>query len=182
MNKREMSIKPGGAVGGVAAAVALARAHKQPPAPSHAPSHIQPKPRTILVPVAPHFVQSQVKKPVLIGGGGGSNGGGGGGGGGGRGSSSSSAPKVAPIAPAAAATQQASLMTVTCPHCGGMVVVDQLNCRIFRHAVYKSTGQQVPPHASKAECDALVKEGKVYGCGMPFRVNEHGVAEKCGYI
>jgi hypothetical protein len=36
---------------------------------------------------------------------------------------------------------------ITCPHCGDSVLIEQINCRIFRHAVYKNTGEQMDPHA-----------------------------------
>ena len=73
---------------------------------------------------------------------------------------------------------------MTCPHCRDYVVIfkNELNCKIFRHAMYKDSYRQVSPHLSKEECDKLISEGKVYGCCKPFRwVNEHTL-EDCGYI
>jgi hypothetical protein len=34
---------------------------------------------------------------------------------------------------------------ISCPHCNDSVLIynNELNCRIFRHAVYKQTGEQV---------------------------------------
>lgn len=75
-----------------------------------------------------------------------------------------------------------------CPHCDGKIEVEigQLNCRIFRHAYYKNSYRQIPPHAPKAQCDKLVAGNKVYGCAKPFRINGNPgggfVAVKCGYI
>lgn len=77
-----------------------------------------------------------------------------------------------------------SYFIVECPHCLDSIVIfhHEINCRIFRHAVYKSTYQQVNPHLSKVECDRLVQSQLVYGCGKPFRINDHLEAETCGYI
>jgi hypothetical protein len=42
---------------------------------------------------------------------------------------------------------------VECPHCRCMVIIEQINCAIFRHGIYKSTGVQMNPHESKELCD-----------------------------
>jgi hypothetical protein len=73
-------------------------------------------------------------------------------------------------------------LIVICPHCQELVLIEQLNCRIFRHAIFKSNGQQINPHAPKIECDQLVKENKVYGCGKPFQINDELIAIGCDYI
>jgi hypothetical protein len=57
-----------------------------------------------------------------------------------------------------------------CPHCNEFIIISQLNCGIFRHGVFKNTGIQVNPHASKAECDDYANHGLIYGCGKPFRI------------
>ena len=62
-----------------------------------------------------------------------------------------------------------------------------LNCRIFRHGVFKAdVNRGVPPHASQAECEALVAAGLIHGCGKPFMAVQDGsgevVARACGYI
>lgn len=72
-------------------------------------------------------------------------------------------------------------MYVTCPHCDGEVEIVELNCKIFRHSVYKKDGKQVDPHASKELCDQLIKEGSIYGCGKPFKIVDNK-AVKCEYI
>ena len=59
---------------------------------------------------------------------------------------------------------------VICPHCQGHIEIVQINCAIFRHGVYKRTGQQLPPHAPKSECDTAAQQGLIEGCGKPFRV------------
>lgn len=76
-------------------------------------------------------------------------------------------------------------LIVTCPHCQEFVLIDQLNCRIFRHAVLKSNNEQINPHATKLECDDYVSKNLVYGCGKPFRVIDSGQEYKveiCDYI
>jgi hypothetical protein len=65
------------------------------------------------------------------------------------------------------------MLELQCPHCNGMVIIEQLNCAIFRHGVFKNTGKQIPPHASKEECDNWVKNNDIYGCGKPFQVIEN---------
>lgn len=83
---------------------------------------------------------------------------------------------------------QESVLCVTCPHCAKsiMVYVEDINCSIFRHGVYKETGLQMDPHAPKNVCDTLAKQGKIYGCGKPFKLvrKEHAkyIAEACEYI
>lgn len=81
-----------------------------------------------------------------------------------------------------------------CPHCESFVQVErnQLNCRIFRHAFfYNKIGEtitltnQLNPHAPKEECDRLFNEGKIIGCGKPFKLvgDETQVrVEICDYI
>ena len=86
-------------------------------------------------------------------------------------------------------------MIVQCPHCHEFIWIDQLNCRIFRHASFKDNvkdnvnvkdknkiGDQIPPHASQSECEAWVKEGLVYGCAKPFQILESGEVVVCDYI
>ncbi len=59
-----------------------------------------------------------------------------------------------------------------CPHCGYLFITTKLTicCAIYRHAVLKTTMQQINPHATKEECDRLVEENAVFGCAKPFRV------------
>jgi len=77
-------------------------------------------------------------------------------------------------------------MFVSCPHCGGPVVVNEkdINCKIFRHAVHKNTLKPINPHASKEVCDRLVHANLVYGCCKPFelvRKNNKWEAVMCDY-
>ena len=82
------------------------------------------------------------------------------------------------------AAEQPHILVLTCPHCEGTIVVqrDELNCRIFRHAIYKHDGSQLNPHAPKEVCDQAVAADAVHGCGKPFRVNADDKAEPCDYI
>ena len=59
-----------------------------------------------------------------------------------------------------------------CQHCQEPFVVShvEFNCRILRHGVYKHNMQPIPPHASKEECDALVRDGLIFGCGRPLQI------------
>jgi hypothetical protein len=70
-----------------------------------------------------------------------------------------------------------------CPHCQGFMEVEhkQINCQIFRHGWFKSNGQQIPPHHPKAECDTLVQNGLINGCGKPFKFDGTNVVI-CDYI
>jgi hypothetical protein len=35
--------------------------------------------------------------------------------------------------------------------------------------------QPIPPHASKEECDALVRDDLIFGCGRPLQIIEKDV-------
>jgi hypothetical protein len=61
-----------------------------------------------------------------------------------------------------------------CKHCEEPFVVSHVdfNCRILRHGVYKRDMKHIPPHASKEDCDALVRDGLIYGCGRPLKIVE----------
>ena len=77
------------------------------------------------------------------------------------------------------------LTTIHCPHCNLLIVIDELNCCIFRCGIIKKTGTQIDPHESKEGCDALAQNGEIYGCGKPFRIIINGttlIVEKCEYI
>jgi hypothetical protein len=77
---------------------------------------------------------------------------------------------------------------LTCPHCEGTIIVqtNELNCRIFRHGVFLANGEPIPPHSPQTECERLVSENLIVGCGKPFQVvhqedgSEQAVA--CDYI
>jgi hypothetical protein len=60
----------------------------------------------------------------------------------------------------------------SCPHCLEDIIVfkNELNCRIFRHAILKSNFTQVNPHASFEECQNLISNNLIFGCGKPFEI------------
>jgi len=59
---------------------------------------------------------------------------------------------------------------VECPHCIKPVLIEQINCAIFRHGTLKSNGLQIDPHASKELCDFYVQKDLINGCGKPFKI------------
>jgi hypothetical protein len=76
---------------------------------------------------------------------------------------------------------------LTCPHCYSTVVVleNEINCKIFRHAVFKNTYKQTNPHESKTNLDTWMNEGKLFGCAKPFQmiqINNEWFTKKCDYI
>ena len=71
-------------------------------------------------------------------------------------------------------------MEIECPHCQQTIWIEQLNCGIFRCGVLKESGEQIPPHASKEECEKYIQQG-IYGCSKPFQIKEGNVI-LCGYI
>jgi hypothetical protein len=77
-------------------------------------------------------------------------------------------------------------LIVECPHCKEPVIIEKLNCHIFRHGIIKQTGQQMDPHAPKNVCDDFFQKGLIFGCGKPFKIikKEDGkhVSEICEYI
>jgi hypothetical protein len=50
-------------------------------------------------------------------------------------------------------TEEAILI---CPHCNHYVLIEKLNCGIFRHGILKSNNTQINPHASKEECEHFI--------------------------
>lgn len=77
-------------------------------------------------------------------------------------------------------------LIVQCPHCGLFIEIEQINCRIFRHGIFKSTGEQIPPHATKDFCDKILAQNDVYGCAKPFELVQDSsgvwIARPCEYI
>ena len=73
------------------------------------------------------------------------------------------------------------MLLVTCPNCKQFIIIEQLNCCIFRCGVYKQNGEQIPPHLEREKCLELVRERLIYGCGQAFKIIENK-AEKCDYI
>jgi len=50
------------------------------------------------------------------------------------------------------------------------VIIEKINCGIFRHDIYKNTGKQINPHMDQKRCDKLVKDKMIYGCGQEFKI------------
>lgn len=78
-------------------------------------------------------------------------------------------------------------MLVKCPNCYEFVEILALNCRIFRHGVYKHNMEQISPHSSKIDCENLVQNDQIYGCGKPFKLTFNEISNKfeaiiCDYI
>jgi len=76
-------------------------------------------------------------------------------------------------------------ITYACPHCTGTIIVDKLNCGIFRHGVFKNSGKQMDPHMKKEECDRLSSQNLIHGCGKPFQIiqkNKKFEIQTCDYI
>jgi hypothetical protein len=75
------------------------------------------------------------------------------------------------------------IILVSCPHCSISIEITKVNCAIFRCGIQKFTFKQIPPHASKEECEKIRKEGNYYGCAQPFKFDkEKRTVEKCDYI
>lgn len=72
-----------------------------------------------------------------------------------------------------------------CPHCDEYIIIQELNCGIFRHGIFKSNGQQINPHESRNLCDYYFINKLIYGCGKPFRIIKNGEKYEihiCDYI
>ena len=74
------------------------------------------------------------------------------------------------------------MLIIICPHCNEYIEILEINCRIFRHAVYKSNYQQINPHSPKEVCIKLKEDDLIYGCGKPFMIKEDNIVEICDYI
>jgi hypothetical protein len=71
---------------------------------------------------------------------------------------------------------------VECPHCHDFILIEEINCAIFRHAIFKNTGSPIPPHSTKQECEEWIRQDKVYGCAKPFRLTKERQPVPCDYI
>jgi len=74
---------------------------------------------------------------------------------------------------------------ITCPHCLDYIIIEKINCGIFRHGVLIQTGNQIDPHSNKELCDYYIKNKKIYGCGKPYQVIKEEHTYKviiCDYI
>ena len=80
---------------------------------------------------------------------------------------------------------------IICPHCKDPVLIEQINCQIFRHGILRTNGQQIDPHATKELCDFYITNNLIIGCGKPFTIilnpnpknnNDKFIAVICDYI
>ncbi len=74
---------------------------------------------------------------------------------------------------------------ITCPHCNDYIIIEKINCAIFRHGVIISNNTQINPHASRDECNMFITNKLIYGCGMPYKIVCVGGEYKaiiCDYI
>jgi hypothetical protein len=74
---------------------------------------------------------------------------------------------------------------IECPHCKEYIIIEQINCGIFRHGILKSNLKQINPHSSEELCKFYIDTNKIYGCGKPFQIveiNNQYEITICGYI
>ena len=74
---------------------------------------------------------------------------------------------------------------VVCPHCKEPILIEKLNCCVFRHGMLKHNNTQIHPHASKVLCDFYITNKLIYGCGKPFqiiKIDEEWKIIMCEYI
>ena len=74
---------------------------------------------------------------------------------------------------------------VSCPHCKEYIMIEKLNCGIFRHGIFRDNGTQIPPHSDKNLCDYYIENKMIYGCGKPFQIlieNNKINVRICDYI
>jgi hypothetical protein len=51
-----------------------------------------------------------------------------------------------------------------CPHCNDFIIIEKLNCGIFRHGILITNGKQINPHETKELCDYYSDRKLIYGC------------------
>lgn len=71
-------------------------------------------------------------------------------------------------------------MIKTCPVCFQFVVIEQINCNIFRCGVFKDTFEYIPPHTSKEQIELWKKAGRIWGCGTAMELVNNELAV-CDY-
>lgn len=76
-------------------------------------------------------------------------------------------------------------LIVECPKCKCSIIIEQLNCKIFRCGVFKNNYIQIPPHSNKQFIDNLLIQNRIFGCGQAFKLilNIENVYEaiECSY-
>ena len=72
---------------------------------------------------------------------------------------------------------------VSCPSCGIYIEILTIACGIYRCGIFKETGLQVNPHLPKDQCERIVKQNLIFGCGKPFRITDKNTPpELCEYL
>jgi hypothetical protein len=56
---------------------------------------------------------------------------------------------------------------IICPWCEGGIIIEKINCKIFRHAYMN--GKQINPHLKNADVEKI--KDKIIGCGNQFYYN-----------
>ena len=74
------------------------------------------------------------------------------------------------------------MFIIQCPHCSIFIEIVEINCKIFRCGIFKHNFQQIPPHLSESECNALALSGNIYRCSKPFILDDDSTPQKCDYI
>jgi len=68
-------------------------------------------------------------------------------------------------------------MIVTCPHCHEFVLIEDIGCGIFSHAVLKNTMKQLNSLSSKEYGNYLKYNDLIFGCAGQFRIIGHEVVK-----
>ena len=74
-------------------------------------------------------------------------------------------------------------LILECPNCENFIQIykKDINCKIFRHAVYKHNGESIDPHSSKEIIEEFKEKEIIYGCGIPLKYIDNKLIV-CGYI
>jgi hypothetical protein len=77
---------------------------------------------------------------------------------------------------------------LSCPNCGVGIIIESVNCGIFRCGAFKNGLQQIDPHAEKETVERLIANDEIWGCGQPFQLLTFPLDDvktrlvKCGWI
>lgn len=67
------------------------------------------------------------------------------------------------------------MMIINCPWCNEYIIIEEVNCGIFRHG-YDINYNQINPHGNMEYCIS----NTIYGCGKPFSII-NGIIQQCSY-
>ena len=71
---------------------------------------------------------------------------------------------------------------IFCPHCKEPIIIEKINCGIFRCGILKKDNTQINPHLDQESCEKLIKNEEIFGCSRPFRILPNYTVEICDYI